>query len=455
MKFRWDKKYLHWGITALAVIACGIILFFLMFRGANFKAAVGRIISILMPVIDGLILAYLFTPIMNYFEKTILRLLKKDRFSLTVRQQKYLRAVGIFFTLVFAISIVYGFCAVVLPQLFRSIQSIIFQFPVYINNLNIWLDKILADNPQIEAYLTEIVNTYTPSIREWLNGTLIPQMNQAIRVVSGYVSGIVTALWNLIIGLILSVYLMAGKEKFIAQLKKLIYAVSDVKNANQFIDDMRFVHQTFGGFINGKLLDSLIIGLLCFAGTTLIGTPYPVLISVIIGVTNIIPFFGPYLGAIPSAVLILMIDPIQCLYFLIFILILQQFDGNILGPRILGNSTGLSSFWVIFSITLFGGIFGVPGMVIGVPAFAVLYAFLRRYVNSRLSQKQLPTETEEYKELYRINDKNREIITHSSDMVHGNKGSAINSEEENTATASQNTTDDTSEESYTKELEEE
>ncbi len=274
---------------------------------------------------------------------------------------------AIVLTLLFVVLIIYAFSSVVLPQLFKSIQSIVFQFPVYVNNLTAWLQKVLADNPEVESYINDLINTYTPELRSWMNDTLLPQMNAVLKVVSNYAFNVLKALWNMIIGLIISVYIMGSKEKFIGQAKKAIYSAMDIKRANSFIEDIRFVHRTFGGFISGKLLDSLLIGILCFAGTSIMGTPYPVLISVIIGVTNIVPFFGPYLGAIPSAFLILMIDPIQCLYFLIFILVLQQFDGNILGPKILGDSTGLSSFWVIFSITIFGGFMGVPGMVIGVP----------------------------------------------------------------------------------------
>ena len=312
----------------------------------------------------------------------------------TDKQKKYLRMSAIVLTLLFVVLIIYAFSSVVLPQLFKSIQSIVFQFPVYVNNLTAWLQKVLADNPEVESYINDLINTYTPELRSWMNDTLLPQMNAVLKVVSNYAFNVLKALWNMIIGLIISVYIMGSKEKFIGQAKKAIYSAMDIKRANSFIEDIRFVHRTFGGFISGKLLDSLLIGILCFAGTSIMGTPYPVLISVIIGVTNIVPFFGPYLGAIPSALLILMIDPIQCLYFLIFILVLQQFDGNILGPKILGDSTGLSSFWVIFSITIFGGFMGVPGMVIGVPTFAVIYALCRRWINRNLAKKKLPTETE-------------------------------------------------------------
>ena len=178
--------------------------------------------------------------------------------------------------------------------------------------------------------------------------------------------------------------------------KKIVYALFETDAANAIISDVRFTHRTFSGFMVGKVIDSIIIGIICFFGISMMDIPYAILISVIVGITNIIPFFGPYLGAIPSALLILMVNPLQCLYFIIFILVLQQFDGNVLGPKILGNSTGLSSFWVIFSITLFGGLFGILGMIAGVPIFAVIYAGIKAFINQMLLQKKLPTDTSEY-----------------------------------------------------------
>ncbi len=405
MKIRWDKKYLYWGLTALAVVAVSLCMIFVFFRWELLMAWLRRLITITTPILDGLVLAYLLTPILNWIETLLLKYVFKKRKS--AEKPKYLRALSLVLTFFVVSAIVYAFCAVVLPQLFQSIQSIVRQFPAYVYNLNGWLDKVLKDNPNLEALLSQMISTYSPELREWLNTTLVPQMNQAIRIVSSYTFSILRAAWNLLIGLIISIYLMGSKERFLGQAKKMVYAFMSLERANHFIEDIRFVHRTFGGFISGKLLDSLIIGILCFIGTSIIGTPYSLLVSVIVGVTNIIPFFGPYLGAIPSAFLVLMIEPIQCLYFLIFIIILQQFDGNVLGPKILGNSTGLSGFWVIFSITLFGGFLGILGMVIGVPLFAVIYAYVRRHVKHNLKKKQLPVDTGEYIFLKRIDKDQR------------------------------------------------
>ena len=217
-----------------------------------------------------------------------------------------------------------------------------------------------------------------------------------LKTVSLSVFNFFGALWDIIIGAIVSVYVLSHKEEFSGQFKKLAYGFLGIKTGNILIANFRMANFKFSGFIVGKILDSIIIGIICFAGCSIFQFPYPVLLGLIIGVTNVIPFFGPFFGAIPCALLIFMINPIQCIYFLIFILLLQQFDGNILGPKILGESTGISSFWVIFSITLFGGLWGVPGMIVGVPLFAVMYAIIKTALEKKLSAKELPVETDEY-----------------------------------------------------------
>ena len=411
MKFRWEKKYLQWGFTAFFVFAACICFYYVVFHGVSLQQGLKRIISILMPIVDGLILAYLMTPVLNGIERKILFPLCKKLGIRTDaesdRNRKYIRITAIFLTLIFVGTLVYEFFALVIPQLINSITSIAFQFPTYVTQLSDWVEKLFADNPEAEAFVLGMFDKYSSEIEKWI-ARLLPQMNSVLKVVSTSLIGIIKALWNLIIGLIISIYVMGSKETFAGQGKKILYAFFETKTANVIIHDLRFTHRAFSGFISGKILDSVIIGILCFFGTSLLGTPYPVLISVIIGVTNVIPFFGPYFGAVPSAILILMINPIQCLYFVLFILVLQQFDGNILGPKILGNSTGLSSFWVIFAITIFGGLYGVFGMIIGVPVFAVFYAGVRTAINRMLKRKYLPIETQKYMNVGSI--RNQEFI---------------------------------------------
>ncbi len=304
--------------------------------------------------------------------------------------------ISVILTVMVILWIAYEFFALIIPELIRSIQSIIFQFPTYISNLSDWAASLLENNPDLESVATQIFEKYSTRVLDFLNTSILPRINELLITLSSGVIGFFRAMWNFVIGFIISIYILGSKETFAGQAKKTMYAFFETASANQIISNFRFIHTTFSGFISGKIVDSIIIGIICFFCTSIIGTPYAILVSVIIGVTNVIPFFGPWIGGIPSALLILMVNPTQCLYFIILILIIQQFDGNILGPKILGDSTGLSGFWVIFAITIFSGMFGILGMVVGVPIFAVLYAGFRALVNKQLARKQLPTETQPY-----------------------------------------------------------
>lgn len=409
MKIRFDKKYFYWGLTALLVIIAAILFYYMLFHGSNISNAVHTVVSVSMPVIDGLILAYLMTPVLNAIERKIIKpIYIKANILLNTKTQKRMRMISILGTLVLIFLIAYSFFGMIIPELIRSVQSIIFQFPLYINNLTTWATRLLENHPELESVVEEFLDQYSATITGYLNTHLLPSINDLLRTLSLSVIGFVRAMWNFIIGIIISIYVLSSKELFAGQAKKTIYAFFETKTANQVISNARFIHYTFSGFIVGKVIDSAIIGVLCFACTSLIGTPYAVLVSVIVGVTNIIPFFGPWIGGIPSALLILMVDPMQCLYFVILILFIQQFDGNILGPKILGGSTGLPGFWVIFAITIFGGLLGIPGMVVGVPIFAVLYAGFKALVNRHLSKKELPIETAPYLNVGMI-DENRQF----------------------------------------------
>lgn len=411
MKYHFDKKYLYWGITAFLTIISSLLFYYFLFHNTNVSKGLHQIIAIMMPIIDGFILAYLLNPIMNYIEeKWIHKICFKFKLSTTTpKQKRRVRFISIFVTMILFFFMIYIFLQMVIPQLFKSIQNIAIAFPTYMNNFSTWIAKIFSDNPDLENIVENYLDQYSTDIQKWLSGDVLPQINTLIKMLSTQVWGFFVFFWNMIIGIIISIYMLSSKELFSAQLKKILYAVFPEVKANMILDEVRFVHKTFGGFINGKLIDSLIIGILCFIVTNFLGTPYAVLVSVIVGVTNVIPFFGPYLGAIPSSILILLVNPRQCLYFIIFIIILQQFDGNVLGPKILGNSTGLSSFWVIFSITIFGGLFGILGMFIGVPVFAVIYAAIKRRCNRELRKKDLPDTTTSYLKLRHIHNSSLQL----------------------------------------------
>lgn len=406
-----NQNHVRWGITIFLVILASLISYYIMFHLEDFKYSLRKIIVILMPVIDGIIIAYLLTPLVNTFEKKLVQ----PVFSLfsSKQKEKQQRLCSIIITMIVVFSAIYGFFSMVIPQISTSIITIMEQFPSYVDTLVFWVSNLLNDNPDIAKFLTDTITEYSFDLEMFINTKILPQLSNVITTVSLSIYSIVKVIWNLIIGFIISIYLLGSKEKFAAQAKKIVYAFFPLETSNRFISNVRFANKTFGGFFVGKILDSIIIGLLCFSVTSIMGTPFCVLISVIIGVTNIIPFFGPFLGAIPSILLILFVDPLQALYFLIFILILQQVDGNIIGPKILGSSTGLSSFWVIFSITLFGGLFGILGMIIGVPIFAVIFASIKSLVEYRLSLKELPPETSKYLRLLYINPENTELVNFS------------------------------------------
>lgn len=405
MKFKFDKKYLYWGITGFLSLAGAILFYYILFHRSNFMGGLDKFITIAMPIIDGFVLAYLFTPILNAIEKKLMKpLYKKAGIEMTPKVKKRMRACSILATLVVVLLVLYELFALILPEVVRSIQSIIFQFPIYVNNLSNWALSLMKNNPDLEATVNALINQYSAKMLEYVNTNLLPHINEVVKNVSLGVLGVFKALWNLVIGFIISVYLLGSKEKFAGQAKKIVYALFDREAGNEIVSNFRFVHSTFIGFLGGKIVDSIIIGIICFVCTSIIGTPYAILVSVIIGVTNVIPFFGPWIGGIPSALLVLMVDPKQALYFGILIIVIQQFDGNILGPKILGDSTGLSGFWVIFSITIFGGLFGVLGMIVGVPIFAVFYAGVKSLVNRVLHKKSLPTDLAPYMTVGRIEE---------------------------------------------------
>lgn len=402
MKFNIEKKYITIGITSFFVIASAICFYYLIFHSESFYEKINSFFVIASPVIYGVIVAYLLTPIVNFFEKKLLEPLFTQKADMTIRKKKYMRMLSVTMTMIVVIIAFYGFFSIVIPNLVISIRNISTQFSSYVQTLNYWSKKFFDDYPEIELLVIEFLDMYSGEFNDYLNNSIIPQIESLVKTVSLSLISVLKFLWNFIIGVVIAIYVLFSKETFAGQAKKIVYAMFSTRNANQIISDTHFISETFIGFISGKIVDSVIIGFLCFAGTSFLKLPYPLLISVIVGVTNVIPFFGPYLGAIPCAILVFMVNPIQCIYFVIFVFLLQQLDGNVIGPKILGESTGLSGFWVIFSITIFGGLWGVPGMIIGVPVFAVIYAMTKRHTERKLKKKGLPIESDKYLNVKKI-----------------------------------------------------
>lgn len=397
MKFRWDNRYLHWGVTAFLVIAASMLFYYGIFHMKTLITGIQTFLGIMAPIIYGVILAYLLSPLINLFEqKLIYPQLAKREIHLQKKGQKAIRWICVLFSMFLFWVIIYGLIMMVLPQLIRSIMSIIYSFPYYVKVIEKWLNSFVEHGWKLNSETIDMINQYSSQAQEYLTTNILPQMQNILKNVSAGIFDILIFMKNFLIGAIVALYVLADKEKFVAKSKMVVYAVFPSKWANLLIHSMRFTHKTFGGFIYGKLLDSAIIGVLCYIGTLLLHMPFALLVSVIIGVTNIIPFFGPYIGAIPCILLILVVNPLKGLYFAIFILLLQQFDGNILGPKILGETTGLSSFMVIVAILIGGGLFGIPGMIAGVPVFAVIYAMLWRLIDHSLQNREMPQQEETY-----------------------------------------------------------
>lgn len=434
------RNYIYWGVTALAVIAVSIALAFTISKFQTVKGAMKMLIGILMPIIYGAVLAYLMLPVYNKTRGFLEKLLtggfkrpgriRKETEACEEEDDKeraegaeragFLRGISkagaTVVCLVLLTVIVVGLFSMIMPQLYDSIMTFQENLGDNINNLALWLEKVLADNPDIEAMVIPTYNELTLRLQTWVSEELVPNlstistmstMSAVLNRLSTGLINVIVLLKNILIGVIVMVYLLNIKESLSAQGKKIVYSIFDVKKGNQCVEEVRFIHHVFGGFITGKLLDSLIIGILSFFIFSVARIPYVLLVSVIIGVTNVIPFFGPFIGAVPSAFLILLISPSKCLLFLVLIIVIQQFDGNILGPKILGQSTGLPSFWVLFSILLFGGLMGFVGMIIAVPVFAVVYSTIDRLVNRSLEQKNLSVNTAEYADLDYIDEEKK------------------------------------------------
>jgi predicted PurR-regulated permease PerM len=308
--------------------------------------------------------------------------------------------------------LIIGLFFLIIPQLYSSIETIVVNSPTYIDSLTKWATKMLDDYPEISSYVEGLLATVNTDIVSWLQTTILPKLGNLISNVSTGVRYVLQGVYNLVIGIIVSMYVLGNTEGFVANAKRLIYSIMSVDTAKKFLEILRFTDRTFIGFLNGKLVDSAIIGLICYIGCVILKMPYALLVSVLVGVTNIIPFFGPLIGAIPSAIIILMVDPFKCLIFIVFVILLQQLDGNIIGPKILGSSVGINGFWIMFSIIVGAGFFGFWGMLLGVPVFVVIYTIVNSVIDRTLRRNDLPLDEASYTNLDYIDPVTLQPIHH-------------------------------------------
>ena len=390
------------GMTYFLVIATCVFFYFALLRIDLLLHAAGKVVEVLKPVFYGLAIAYLLNPIVKRVDRWLIPRMEKKLSP--QRAAKLSRTVGVLSALILLIALVGALLNMLLPELYRSIRDLVYTLPGQISELIDRFNHFQSKDTATNLLIKNIIEQGGESIMNWLSTDLMSQMNTLMSNLTVGVFNIFSEICNFLIGLIVSVYVLFSKEKFSAQCKKMAYAFMKTDHANMLLHLTKKSNDIFGGFIIGKIIDSAIIGVLCFLGLSILDMPYILLISVIVGVTNVIPFFGPYIGAIPSAILILLVDPMKGLYFLIFILFLQQLDGNVIGPKILGDSTGLSAFWVVFSILLGGGLFGFVGMIMGVPTFAVIYYIIMMIADRLLEKKNLPLPSSNYGEKSYVDD---------------------------------------------------
>ena len=393
MKERLKTPYFYGMLAGFGAIALSVVFFFILYRLQGISSALDTVTEILSPFIYGGVIAYLLRPMCNWFEKPFEKWLPK-------KLKKMANTLAVALSMVTGLLIVYALIIMIAPELYQSVVTIWNALPENVDRLITWLSVTFAEQEELIALLDTGYETVYSSLNGWIQNTLVPY---ATNIVSGVGQGVwktLIFLKNILIGLIVAIYLLGSRKRFAKQGVMLVRSMLRPRWADLVINEIKFVDRMFGGFIDGKLVDSGIIGVLCYIGCVIFRFPNPLLISAIVGITNVIPFFGPFIGAIPSILLILIEDPVKAIWFAVFVFALQQLDGNVIGPTILGDRTGLSNFWVLFSIVLFGGVWGLVGMVICVPLFAVIYDVVSKLVYKGLRKHQRLDIWEDYKQTY-------------------------------------------------------
>lgn len=406
-KDSWDH-YVKMGLTAFLTVAACITFFFVLYRFDTISSLIGEIVKSAEPIIIGLVLAYLLMPTKKMIEKTVYRFLRKKKFK-KEKAKDIAKPVAITGSIIFLFIIIGVLIAILVPALLTSIFGLAEAMPRYIDSFVEWIEDIGLADSSVAILIGDAITSLTSELQTWAKNEILPLVQEYLGQITSGVLAVVKTILNFIIGIIVVVYVMSIQETLTGQCKKVIYAIFPAKKGNIIIDTVRKSNEIFGGFITGKIIDSAIIGVICYIGCMIMQTPSGLLVAFIVGVTNVIPFFGPFIGAIPSILLVLIQSPIHALYLAIFILVLQQVDGNIIGPKILGDSTGLSAFWILTSISIAGGLFGFFGMLLGVPVFAVIYYIVQQIVKYQMEKKNLSSDTEEYVDLLSIDESSKEM----------------------------------------------
>ena len=386
VKLDWNKKYTTIAVYAFIVIAASIVFFLIVSEIEKFNEAVSGYISIIYPFIYGFIIAYIINFPLNFFARQI----KKIPFMKKVKDSR-VHILALIFAYILSGILVYLFIIFILPQLVASIAGLVMRIPDYIGSTTDYIEE-LTNEISIHPQVIEFLNDRWTQLADYINdiaAVLLPTLLSSLK-------SIAESFFNWFLGIFISVYMLAEKRKFTNISKKLIYGILNEKYSIRVLKISKRSHSIFSNFLVGKILDSAIMGVLTFIILSIAQMPYTLLVSFIVAITNIIPFFGPFIGAIPSFIIIFFESPMKGIWFIIIIIIIQQIDGNIIGPKVLGDTLGISAFWILFSVLVSGKLFGFIGMVIGVPLFVLIYSIVKEVIESRLEAKNLPIETDEY-----------------------------------------------------------
>ena len=390
MKDPKKQRYFYAMMAGFGTISLSVLFFFFLYRLQGIGNVISQLSTILAPFIYGGIIAYLLRPMCNSLEAFFqLRLPKKMR--------RFANAFAVVFSLMVGILVVYALITMVVPQLVESVVTLWNALPTKMEQLVNSATETFGKDERVVQFVEKNYRSYFTDIDKWVQANVIPQVSSLVTNVGTSVWQVLKFVYNILIGLIVAVYVLHGRKRFGKQARLIVRSIFSDRWADRILEEVEFIDRMFGGFIDGKIIDSAIVGVLCYIGCTVLKIPSALLVSVIVGVTNVIPFFGPVIGAVPSTLLILIDSPLKALWFLIWVIVLQQLDGNVIGPKILGNRTGLSGFWVMFSIILFGGLWGIVGMIICVPLFAVIYDTVRRLVRRGLRRRNHTELWDEYR----------------------------------------------------------
>ena len=385
MKIDWNRKYTTVAVYSFIVIACSIVFYLISSQVKVFSSKISDFIAILYQFIIGFAIAYLLNFILKFIENRIISEKMKGKSPAKVR------AISMIITYFVAGTLCYLFVHFVWPELLESIIGLFNDIPNYVNNATVMINKLIEEFNLTPASM-EILESKWKEITDFIMNF----MTDIIPVIGNTIMIVLSSLWNIVLGVIVSIYLLKDKEKFFAISKKITYAIFNREHSYKILELTHRANKIFGKFLGGKILDSFIIAIITFVVLTIFKMPYTLLVTVIVGVTNVIPFFGPFFGAIPSVILVRFVSPIKAFWLLIIILIIQQLDGNVIGPKILGDSIGVSAFWILFALLIAGKFLGLVGMLLGVPLFAFIYSIIKDVTEERLDKKGLPVNTDDY-----------------------------------------------------------